>query len=516
MRVWLLRAMAVSIGLFITPCQVLAQGELKVNYGEGQYGAYRRQLSEFATRSADLVAAINGLSLTGEYCTSQAQAEDGAKLAAFRRSLEQLQREYTSFKHGIEQIVDTQGVLRQFVGAGDDPKAPNFWTFADREIIGHPLADLNAKAREFANSKLVDCNPPRTMASPRPPPPPPPPPPVDPLAGLTRPGVPEIPIPPAPKPFCSEAERRAWIKATLQPLMDSIIDASNALRNYGDDVYDRLQNARGARPVSTAAVRALEAEFKWENTAHQTLDELYWRLAAIRDATTVINCGEKRVGMGPGRKGGGGTYVGVNVGLGKGASKWNETPAASSTDEFGLSGFGAGAFAGYQTAKGPVTTGVEGDFALTSISGDTLINCGSPCETSNRWLATARARIGFPVGAPAGGAAMTSAPQATSASAQGGAIASLMPYVTGGMAFGNVRANVGTFPGGSQVRTGWVLGGGLAFPFLSGSSLSARIEFLHFDLGQAAVCNATTCGGIATVAFKANVFRFGVTKRFGQ
>jgi opacity protein-like surface antigen len=189
-------------------------------------------------------------------------------------------------------------------------------------------------------------------------------------------------------------------------------------------------------------------------------------------------------------------YAGFGGGFGFGSSSWQEEPIG--TNDFGVSGFLAGGHAGRQVAGGQVPVAVEGDFAMTGFSGDTQSYCNNPCRTSNRWIATARARVSLPVG--------------------GSGTASFTPYVTGGVAFGNVRADVSPFPGGQATRAGLTIGGGVEFPFLThrARAMSARIEFRHLDFGRAAICTPAACGGQAGVSFAANLVTFAISFSLGR
>ena len=64
-----------------------------------------------------------------------------------------------------------------------------------------------------------------------------------------------------------------------------------------------------------------------------------------------------------------------------------------------------------------------------------------------------------------------------------------MPYITGGLAYGDVSARVKGFPEQSDMRAGWTLGAGvevaLAAPW------TAKLEYLYVDLGDVG------CGGVA-------------------
>ena len=92
---------------------------------------------------------------------------------------------------------------------------------------------------------------------------------------------------------------------------------------------------------------------------------------------------------------------------------------------------------------------------------------------------------------------------------------SATPFVSGGLAVGDVNAHVGTFPGAGTTRAGWTAGAGLQLPLIAlagglPEGWVAKAEWLHVDLGSPRVCTPTTCGGTANVKFQAEVFRVGI------
>jgi hypothetical protein len=286
--------MVVAVAAFAAP----TSAQVKVHYGEGQYGAYRKQLGDFGSRAGDLIDEIGQVDVDIKYCTPAERAAVGKRLAALRTKVNQLRQDWTQFKQGIEMMVESQGVMRQFIDMDENPKDPNFWANADKEVVQHPLDDLNAKQMIWNSSKVVDCSPPKTAARSPAPTDPPPPPKKDPLAGLTRPNLKPQTLPPPPKAFCSEEERWAWVKKVIIPLMDENIDASTALRNYGGDVWDRLSAARSARPVDQDAVDKLDSELQWEFAEHKKWDDVFQQIKKLEKSAIVVDC-TQRTATGP-------------------------------------------------------------------------------------------------------------------------------------------------------------------------------------------------------------------------
>jgi outer membrane immunogenic protein len=178
-----------------------------------------------------------------------------------------------------------------------------------------------------------------------------------------------------------------------------------------------------------------------------------------------------------------GFYLGANGGGGWGHSWWNGQGTG-----VGLPGGQAGGTLGYNYQVGKVVFGAEGDIdwsRFTGTSGSTL--CPG-CSTSDSWLSTARGRIGY-------------------------SFDRVMPYVTGGLAVGDIAAAAPGLPGATSTNAGWALGAGLevALP----GNWSAKAEYLRVDLGHFD-CGAN-CGVTPTdnVSLSENVFRAGVNYHFG-
>jgi outer membrane immunogenic protein len=178
-----------------------------------------------------------------------------------------------------------------------------------------------------------------------------------------------------------------------------------------------------------------------------------------------------------------GFYLGINGGGGWGHSYWSGQGSG-----FGLSGGQAGGTLGYNWQVGKVVLGAEGDvdwMRLTGTDGSTL--CPG-CNTTGTWLSTVRGRLGY-------------------------SFDRVMPYVTGGLAVGDINAAAPGLTGASNTNAGWTVGGGVevALP----GNWSAKAEYLHVDLG-AFNCGAN-CGVAPTdnVSMRDNIFRAGVNYKFG-
>jgi outer membrane immunogenic protein len=179
-----------------------------------------------------------------------------------------------------------------------------------------------------------------------------------------------------------------------------------------------------------------------------------------------------------------GFYIGINGGGVWGKSDWSN---AFGTADAKTSGGLAGGTIGYNYQIGQAVLGVEGDMDWSNIKGNTItgICTGGTCETKNSWLSTARGRLGY-------------------------AYDRWLPFVTGGAAFGDIKATPVGLGSETSTRTGWTAGGGLEAAI--NGPWTVKVEYLYVDLGKAD-CN-TACGTPTDVDFKAHVVRAGLNYRF--
>ena len=176
-----------------------------------------------------------------------------------------------------------------------------------------------------------------------------------------------------------------------------------------------------------------------------------------------------------------GFYLGINGGGGWGSSRWD------GIDSFDLSGGLIGGTIGYNWQIGQFVIGAEGDIDWSGIKGTTTVLCPFGCQTRNHWLATVRGRVGY-------------------------AFDRFLPYLTGGLAVGDINTSVPGLPGGSITNAGWTIGGGLEFGVVS--NVSVKAEYLYVDLGGFNC--GLNCGLLPAgdASFHANVLRAGLNVRF--
>jgi outer membrane immunogenic protein len=179
-----------------------------------------------------------------------------------------------------------------------------------------------------------------------------------------------------------------------------------------------------------------------------------------------------------------GFYAGINGGYGFGNSAWS---AATGTSSFDTSGGLVGGTVGYNRQMGAIVLGLEGDIDASWIKGTTAgAPCTTSCETSNSWLGTARGRVGY-------------------------AFNRVLPYVTGGAAFGDIKATPAGFGGVHDTNIGWTAGAGVEVT-LAGR-WSAKAEYLYADLGDTN-CAAGRCAVSTNADFTTNIVRGGVNYHF--
>jgi outer membrane immunogenic protein len=184
-----------------------------------------------------------------------------------------------------------------------------------------------------------------------------------------------------------------------------------------------------------------------------------------------------------------GFYVGANGGYGWGHSQWTDPTSLVTTGNFNIKGAVFGGTLGYNYQLGSIVLGVEGDYDWSNIKGSTLAVCGGTigCETKNTWLATVRGRVGY-------------------------AFDRWLPYLTGGLAYGNIKAvsDLGT---DTSTKAGYAVGAGLEYAFMG--NWSAKLEYLYVHLADG-TCNVACGAPVAPVdvKFNTNLIRAGLNYKF--
>jgi outer membrane immunogenic protein len=180
-----------------------------------------------------------------------------------------------------------------------------------------------------------------------------------------------------------------------------------------------------------------------------------------------------------------GFYLGINGGYAWGRSNWSGF-ATSPNPSGGMVGGTIGY--NWQGLGSPWVFGLEGDLDWTNIKSTfTDVTCPTGCQTKNTWLGTARGRIGY-------------------------AWDRVMPYVTGGLAVGDIKANQVGFAEVHDTKAGWAVGAGIEAA-LAGN-WTAKLEYLHVDLGKINCGAPVSCSVPSRIGFHADEVRAGVNYRF--
>jgi outer membrane immunogenic protein len=194
-----------------------------------------------------------------------------------------------------------------------------------------------------------------------------------------------------------------------------------------------------------------------------------------------------------------GIFFGASVGVGTGSSI-HSAATGDLTPRFDVTGATFGLALGYNWEAGPLVYGLDSDISLSTLKGSSGYLGAFPgftAETSERWLATYRGRLGLKFG-----------------EAQ-----TWMAYVTGGGASAAIKITA-TEPGAgialeSQVRSGWVAGAGIEAARLH--SFTMKAEYLYVDLGNPSFFNPPPAGFFnraGGVRLHENIFRIGMNHKF--
>jgi outer membrane immunogenic protein len=162
---------------------------------------------------------------------------------------------------------------------------------------------------------------------------------------------------------------------------------------------------------------------------------------------------------------------------------------------YGVDGALVGGTLGYNWQRGRWVVGIEGDDDWSNVRGASTV-CGPgiitphPCGTDLNSLGTLRGRVGYTVG-PTG---------------------SILPYFTGGLAFGDLRGWDSLFPAsGSAFRKGWTAGSGIEM--VIAPQWTVKLEYLHIDLGDVPLFDIIP-GVPESVGLRMDSVRVGLNHRF--
>ncbi len=213
-----------------------------------------------------------------------------------------------------------------------------------------------------------------------------------------------------------------------------------------------------------------------------------------------------------------GFYLGVNIG-----GSWGHqdvslvTPGTTLTNSMSLDGVIGGGQIGYnwQGTGSPWVFGIEADFQGSGQKADgsfalPAVVCtpgAVACfpvpasaiayENKLEWFGTVRGRVGYAMGD----------------------MGRWLPYITGGLAYGDARINGAGNLGATAVAfdstntyVGWTVGAGIEWAFWN--NWSAKVEYLYMDLGNGPTIPLTPAASITTGHLTDNIARVGVNLRF--
>lgn len=183
-----------------------------------------------------------------------------------------------------------------------------------------------------------------------------------------------------------------------------------------------------------------------------------------------------------------GFYAGVNGGYGFGTLS-REPVGGGVVTENNTGGWNLGAQAGYNMDMGGFVLGGEADLQWSSISYDQDLGAAGSLKASVDGFGTVRARAGV-------------------------AFDRVMPYVTGGVAFGNStvsRTNLNNVvTSETNTHLGWTVGAGLEAA--ATDNITIKAEYLYVDLGSQPYTTAP--GGNIDATQRFSVIRAGINYKF--
>lgn len=187
-----------------------------------------------------------------------------------------------------------------------------------------------------------------------------------------------------------------------------------------------------------------------------------------------------------------GFYLGINGGYAWGRSSWSDPAVGTDSGRFNTNGGTLGGQVGYNWQTGPLVVGIETDLNWLNAKGSTgaggvcLTDGAGQCQSKQTWVGTTRARLGY-------------------------SFDRWLPYVTGGVAYGDVRADQAT-GSSSTTKTGWTAGGGVEYGI--NRNWSAKLEYLHIDLGTANFMGAASGTPTLNVPITDDIVRAGLNYRW--
>ena len=187
-----------------------------------------------------------------------------------------------------------------------------------------------------------------------------------------------------------------------------------------------------------------------------------------------------------------GFYLGIEGGWGSGHAEQTDATGFDS-GRYNANGGLVGGTLGYNWQVNQVVLGLEGDGSWADIHGSTAgigLGCDLTCSAKLDALGTVRGRFGVAFG-------------------------NFLPYVTGGLAVGDIHGSESLLGSGSSTEAGWTAGGGIEAKVSDAWSIKA--EYLYADLGNHAIFNDDLGGGVIEpehIKLTTNIVRAGLNYHF--
>lgn len=189
-----------------------------------------------------------------------------------------------------------------------------------------------------------------------------------------------------------------------------------------------------------------------------------------------------------------GFYVGADVG-----ALFNTTLSPVNDSKlldlphFKMSGITYGGFVGHNWQIGAAVVGLEVNFDFANRRASNTIEESISATDTIKYLGSARARLGFTLGT------------------------NILAYGTAGVGWANTQASIAegsTVVGNAAANHfGWVGGGGLEYMFAA--NWTARLEYLHYGLGQSSYAFSVPINLNFVQDLKVDTVRFGLAYKFG-
>ncbi|HWM81513.1 MAG TPA: outer membrane protein [Pseudolabrys sp.] len=195
-----------------------------------------------------------------------------------------------------------------------------------------------------------------------------------------------------------------------------------------------------------------------------------------------------------------GVYLGGHIGYGWANSRWSDLSSGESISVKNNGVLGGGQI-GFNYQMGTWVVGLEADYSASGIKGASAIvidptdNDRSTINPHLRWTSLVTARLGY-------------------------AFDRYLPYIKGGVAFGDIRYSFNNLTtgmaGGTTIRrTGWTIGTGLEVALDGNWSVRAEYDYIQFGNKNKALPDEDGAIQPVSTRHSSHQIRLGVNYRFG-